>query len=47
MIGLRPILSDSEPKKIKPPVPRISDQATKILAEKLSTLMTFWIKNSA
>lgn len=34
MIGLRPIRSDSDPNKMKPAVPKISDQATKTLAEK-------------
>jgi hypothetical protein len=47
MIGLRPMRSESAPKNRKPPVPRISDQATRTLAVKKSTLMTFWRKNSA
>ncbi|MNL75843.1 hypothetical protein D3C87_2017140 [compost metagenome] len=47
MIGLRPMRSDSAPKIRKPPVPRISDQATMTLAVKLSTLITFCMKNSA
>ena len=47
MIGLRPILSDSQPNTTKKPVPRRSDAATIMLADCASTFRTFCRKNSA
>ena len=47
MIGLRPIRSDSDPKKRNPPVPKISDQAMSTFAVKLSTFRIVCRKNRA
>ena len=47
MIGLRPILSDSQPNRMNPPVPSASDQATSRLPVKPSTFSTAVRKNSA
>ena len=47
MIGLRPILSDSQPKTTKKIVPSASAMAIMMLTETPSTLSTFCRKNSA
>ena len=47
MMGLRPILSDSEPKKMKNGVPRISETAIRMLAVGPSTFRNDCRKNSA
>ena len=47
MIGLRPILSDSQPNSTKPPEPSSSDQAISMLVVKPSTFSTLPMKNSA
>jgi hypothetical protein len=47
MIGLRPILSDSQPNNTKPPEPSTSDQAISMFVVKPSTFSTEPRKNSA
>ena len=47
MMGLRPILSDSEPNTTKNGVPMISETATRMLAVAPSTFSTLVRKNSA
>ena len=47
MIGLRPILSDSEPNTTKNGVPINSAMAIRMLAVDASTLSTLCRKNSA
>ena len=46
MMGLRPMRSDSEPKKMKKGVPRISETAMRMLAVGPSTLRKDCRKNS-
>ena len=47
MIGLRPILSDSQPNRTKKPVPSASEMAIMMLTDTASTFSTFCRKNSA
>jgi hypothetical protein len=47
MTGLRPIRSDSEPKTMNPPVPKISDQAISTFEVNRSILRIACRKNSA
>ena len=47
MIGLRPILSDSQPNRMKPAVPIASDTAIMIQAVMAGTFSVWVRKNSA
>jgi len=47
MIGLRPILSDSQPKKMKNGVPMTSEVAIRMYADWKSSLSVMMRKNSA